>query len=377
MAIGADGGSRCGSPCVRSAPEVTVGMLRNDLVPWFSGVAAVLLLMFGLARPVSATLTVESLPANRTITVDGATTEWRGLALAYLGKSVHILGVARDRSNLYLMWRFSDRRLARRVMARGVTIWLNGDGKKKESFGVRYAGSEGLARSLKKEMAATRRRAGNASDREDREPARGMPPGDVPRDQRRPDGMRRRGPSRLQQPGTLTIFEGDKMRVVYEDNEHGPRAASALRDGVYGYEMLIPLKMIGGKVARMAAGEPGTLRIGIEIGGMSSSERKVMRERAGDRGEQVRVRGGAGDGGEVGEGMEPGRGIGGMGEMGEMGEGMGREGGVGGVMGGGMPGRMGRGMKPGRMGAGRRGMRRMSRTGPEWLKVELAAAPKR
>ena len=336
--------------------EVNVSMSRDDLVPWLRIASAVVfLLMLGQARPVLAELTVEPLPASRTITIDGDTNEWKGLPLTYLGKSVHYLSIAHDHDNLYLMWRFSDRRLARRIMARGVTVWLNGDGKRKESFGIRYAGSEELAAALRKETAASRKRVEQPAGDENDEPARGAPPDDMPAGERRPDGMQRQGPARLQQPGTLTVFNGDKMEVLYETNEHGPRAGSAVHDGVFGYELLIPLRLIGGKVAELTGGETQTLRIGVEIGGMSYSERKAMREKAGGGSGHVRFGGGMDRGGEMGEGMEPGGG------MGEMGEGMGRE--------------MGRGMRPGRMGGGRRAMRRMIQTGPEWLKVELVAAP--
>jgi hypothetical protein len=68
-----------------------------------------------------------------------------GLPTLYLGESLHVVSAAHDDDNLYLMYRFSDERLARSVFTRGVLLWFNGDGKtknKEEVFGIRYAGSE-------------------------------------------------------------------------------------------------------------------------------------------------------------------------------------------------------------------------------------------
>ncbi len=330
--------------------EIDVKVTPSKLVRLVTSVGALAPILFlTIPRVAAAAVEVDSLPPSRVITIDGNTTEWRGLPLAFLGKNLHYLSMTHDRDNLYLMWRFADARLARKVMARGVTIWLNGDGKKKENFGVRYAGSEELAKALSETTpGAGRRRSESSSDGErrfdpDRSPDR--PPGRVVS----PDGPGGGPPGGFQQPGTLTLFQGQETTVLRQSGGPGLDWASALSDGVYGYELRIPLRLIGGEVAGLEPGQERALRIGIQMGGRSHSERREARRR-GESGAHVRL---GGMGASIGGGM----GRGGMG-----GGGMGR-----GEMGGG---RMGHGGGPG---GGPRGPRRTEQTSLKWLKIQLVA----
>ncbi len=86
--------------------------------------------------------------------LDGDPSDWEGIPIAYLKDSLHVSAIAHDDDNLYLMYRFADEGLARRLLMRGVTLWINGDGKtknKKEEFAVRYPGSEQIAEQFEDE----------------------------------------------------------------------------------------------------------------------------------------------------------------------------------------------------------------------------------
>ena len=97
---------------------------------------------------------VESSPAGHRITLDGDPSDWEGIPVIYLKDSLHVSAFAHDDDNLYLMYRFADEGLARRLLMRGVTLWINGDGKtknKKEEFAVRYPGSRQIAEHFENE----------------------------------------------------------------------------------------------------------------------------------------------------------------------------------------------------------------------------------
>jgi hypothetical protein len=282
-----------------------------------------MLAVMATAVPVGAGSKVESAPLAGVIRIDGDDSDWQDVKLLYQEGGVRILGVTHDADNLYLMWRFGDERLARRILARGVMVWVNGDNKKKETFGLRYGGSVELSREL--------------------------PPldeGDLPEGSDPSRFMEMRHQLTICVPGYITLFDDSIEIEVPEDNPDGPRAASAFRDGLFVYEVKIPMVSIGGKVASLQADARRKLVVGVQVGGLSPDEMKEMQDRMRDPGNMGPV-GMGGPGGGMGGGMR-----GGMGGPG------------GGGMGGGM---MGRGGGPG--GGGRGPM------GPQdvlWMKVVLA-----
>jgi hypothetical protein len=280
-----------------------------------------------LVNPVGGATKVDSQVPNQALVIDGDTSDWEGLTTIYLEESVRVVGIAHDATNLYLSWSFGDERLARTVLSRGVTMWLNGDNKRSKSFGVRYTVSEELA----KEISIDPRDRSPDQESARRQVSGGPGPGIMMR--------------RLQDPGMLTVIDGAHQDVFAESREGSDlKAASAQHDGVYCFEMAIPLEMIGGELNELPEDKERKLRIGIEIGGLSETEREEMKEQM----EEMR-------GKRMGMGMGGGRGGMGGGMRG-MGGGMGRGGG---------------GMGPGGMG----GPPGMSESKPEWLKVTLVAIP--
>jgi hypothetical protein len=258
---------------------------------------------------------------ERPIAIDGDARDWEEIPLLYLNDSVRVLSLANDADNLYLMFRFGDELLAREIVRGGVTVWVNGDNKKKESYGLRYHGSEQIASSLRGQRPPLdeldRPPFGDRADRQD-------PPSPLVR----------------REPGTLTVLEneGESRATIPEDLPQGPRAASTLSDETYVYELRVPLSSVGGEVTLVSPERPRKLRVGIQIGGLSPKEREEM---------------GGGRGFSAGFG---GRG-GGMGPRGGTGRG-GRGGGPGGD----------------RRGGGRT-HRMMEETKVLWLKVALATSP--
>ena len=73
------------------------------------------------------------------VVVDGDTEEWAGPGLTYVERLSGTLGAANNDSSLYLMVRFADPNLGRKITLGGATIWWNRDGKKRKDIGIKFA----------------------------------------------------------------------------------------------------------------------------------------------------------------------------------------------------------------------------------------------
>ena len=256
-------------------------------------------LFFASTNPSAAAHTIESTFVTDGIIIDGNTKDWGDWPVVYLEDSLRVVGVSHDQDNLHIMYRFGDARVAEQLLRRGVVLWINGDGKKKnknDAFGVRYAGSEEIGTSLE----ATRT-AGEETSERYRNPRSGMVP---------PEGMTPMGPK----VGALTVIR-DGIKETIEDTDSRFQAASTAIDGVYAYELRIPLDEIGGKVAATPATKQRKLAVGIQLGGLTEAEKELvesrmseMREQRGGRGGGMDGRGGGmgGRGGGMGGGVRPG-----------------------------------------------------------------------
>ena len=152
---------------------------------------------------------IESSPAGDRIVLDGDSSDWDGIPVNYLKDSLHVSAIAHDDDNLYVMYRFADEGLARRLLMRGVTLWINGDGKtkkKKEEFAVRYPGSEQIAEQFDGED--PRENQNRAETEGSGTSGRGGPPPSLA--------------SMRQVPGQLTVIRRGMKETGDETGEAGP-----------------------------------------------------------------------------------------------------------------------------------------------------------
>jgi hypothetical protein len=279
--------------------------------------------------PADAATTIDSQPSSRPITLDGDPADWEGISVVYLEESLRTLAVTHDQDNLYLMYRFADDRLARNLLARGVILWVNSEGRTKnkdEAYGLRYGGSSQIERSF--EEAPT--------------PSQGSPPDDS-QDNRRPPHPP--GPERGRtRPDELTRIRFGVKEPVARTSDAEPAAASAAVEDGFCYELRIPIADIGGKVAAQAPVETRKIALGIQIGGLTEAEAEAMESAPPEM--------------PGGGGAPPGGGGGARGGMG----GMGGPGGGGPSMG-------------GPPGGGPGGMKKRARAEIVWLTVVLEATP--
>ena len=214
---------------------------------------------------------------ENSIKIDGDDADWENAPLTISEDINAAFGTANDEKNLYLMLRFSDYRMVRRIQRIGLTVWINSEGKKKKKFGIRYTGSELLAQSLR-------------------------PQGEFENQMQRSsqfDKMREMMKAHLPGPGMVGVIQNGNVTMEPEKNPWGPSAASAENEGVYCYEFKIPLQFDKSVTDDQVAIAGDKIKVCLEIGGITDEMRNQMKEQMGG------MRGGGG--GRSG-GMEGGRG---------------------------------------------------------------------
>ena len=61
--------------------------------------------------------------ADSAITIDGGYSDWETVNLQFFEEINMVIGSQNDAENIYIMFRFTDQRLARKIQVMGVTIW--------------------------------------------------------------------------------------------------------------------------------------------------------------------------------------------------------------------------------------------------------------
>ncbi|MEP2608500.1 MAG: hypothetical protein ABJH57_01635, partial [Cyclobacteriaceae bacterium] len=99
-------------------------------------IALLSLFVFGCASLDKAT------PTTHQINIDGSGSDWPELDL--YDQSVGIqYGVTYDNTNLYVLAKAYDQDAIRQILASGLTVWVDANGKKKKEVGVKYPMLEG------------------------------------------------------------------------------------------------------------------------------------------------------------------------------------------------------------------------------------------
>ena len=165
------------------------------------------------------------------IRVDGQLAEWDTGRFTTDEDTRLSYQVSNDGRNLYLVLKTSDREKVSKIVARGITLTVNTDGKKKEGPALTYPASR-IARPSGSKTAdpAEARRESLASARE------------------------------IRITGLKSIRDGG----VSTENEYGIRAAAVLDSAqTYTYELAVPLDQLG-----ISAAVTSPLAINIRINGI-------------------------------------------------------------------------------------------------------------
>lgn len=173
--------------------------------------------------------------------VDGRAQDWNGVTSHFLEESEATVAFANDSSQLYILMRTRDPRLASTIRSNGLMFWINADGKQEKQFVIRYRG--GPTREEMRSMIGGERRR-----KIDREEQFMMPDTGKP---------------------ALTCFV--KGRIVEMeipvDGSNGPAAAFSVDGSFFTYEFSLPLHESAVRSYGMAAVPGQTIRIGAIWGG--------------------------------------------------------------------------------------------------------------
>ncbi len=225
--------------------------------------------------------------AHGKIIIDGKYADWEGIAQYTLEAQNLVVGLANDETDLYLMFRGNDEKMARQIQMMGVTVWMNKEGKKQKDYGICYTGSTDLHVSRRPDMEKFDRRPKGTDDR-----SRQI--------EGRMEKMRERRRENLPNPGRIFIIHGDEKTERSEISFEGPAAGSSYKDEVFCYEFRIPIPI--------SVESSNEIKLGLELGGMSKEDQKAMRQEM----DEMRGHGERSDGGEPPDGNMGGR-PGGMG----------------------------------------------------------------
>lgn len=229
-----------------------------------------------------STLELESTWKDRDITLDGKGGEWLG-AKYYFEDSAISVGLINDERYLYVSMMTENPMLRSQMMRQGLTVWLDPQGGKNKSFGIKFP-------------------LGRQGEEQERE---GMDPREMMDEMAREEMMQR-----LQESMTeLEVLGPDEKVLGRWDVEDSKGIEVKMRNagGTFVYELKVPL----------ASSEEHPFAVGVEPGDIIGvgflSPKMQMRRPSGIRG-GGRMPGGGG-------GMPPGGGggMGGMGGRGGMG----------------------------------------------------------
>ncbi len=81
---------------------------------------------------------LESRWRNREIMVDGKNSDWAGCESYYDEKNGIKIGIINDEKNIYMCIYTWNRKTQMQVLMRGLTVWFDSEGGKKEAFGIHY-----------------------------------------------------------------------------------------------------------------------------------------------------------------------------------------------------------------------------------------------
>jgi len=188
--------------------------------------------------------TIENLPPESRIIVDGRIEDWRG-SLSMIEGGDASLGVSNDKENLYVCLVAESSLLQAQIMATGVTVWFDPHGGTKKILGIRY-----LGRAIEE---ARLRQAGET----DRNPSPGDPFGN--------------------EPSGLEIIRSGKsdFRDMETVNALGIEAKFVPTAALVAYELKIPL--LPTEAHPLAVGAPPGQLIGLGIDTSDPHGRKTVR----------------------------------------------------------------------------------------------------
>jgi len=199
------------------------------------------------------------------IIVDGRSEDWTNLPLTYIEDMEMVIGFAHNDTSLFVMFRFSDQKLARKIHMRGAILWLDPTFDEDKEWGVRY----------RREFIGPRPNLSpmNSSD---------LPP--------------------VILDGNFAVVRGEDKLSTGLEFYPGVRGAAGNEKNLYVFEFSFPMDSNSDDVLRAFTANSPEISIGVEIESISKEEREMMKQKMTEGSQGGRSGGGRSGGGMKGGG---------------------------------------------------------------------------
>lgn len=181
---------------------------------------------------------IQSSRVDNQIIVDGVIEDWKDIPRTFEKDLKMMFSIANNDDNLYIMYCFNDPDLARMIAMRGINIWFNDEGNKDKIFGI----------SFKREF------------------------------DRPPESLKKRSDDEFDQPPNFNrdikndlnmshfmVQIKDSLIDMPIENVSGIEAGYKVVEGLYGFEIQVPVSPIKESQTILKIPEDNKLNIGIEI----------------------------------------------------------------------------------------------------------------
>ena len=190
------------------------------------------------------------------ITVDGSNRDWAD-NLVYNRDNDIAIGIVNDETDLYISISSTDRAMIQKIISGGFTVWFNTKGNKDKTIGIRYPiGTLGAAPRLPESLKGHRNK--NYPDEQPMESFR----------------------KRWEEFEIIKDEENISLRIPI-DNEVGIEVRNSFYEGMFVYELKIPLYKEQDSPYALEAGESKIIGIGFETGKMENKNRMNRMNRRG------------------------------------------------------------------------------------------------
>lgn len=217
-------------------------------------------------------LKIQSTWLDNKISIDGTIEDWKDMPRIYEEDIKIMYSVANDYNHLNLMYCFNDPALARMIAMRGVTVWFNDEAKKEKNFGIAFKND---LMDQRKDM--NREQIHNQN--EQLSSAKDL--------------------RELLKSGRFTVELKDTLSGLLLDETLGVEASMDQIEGLYCFEMKLPLSEIKKSKTVLQIPEDNQMKIAIEI----PEAKRFTIKRKGDS--MGGGRGGMRGGGKGGRGGSP------------------------------------------------------------------------
>jgi hypothetical protein len=193
---------------------------------------------------------IESYWLDKTLVIDGDASDWDELPLQYNKDMKIVYGIVNNDSEMCMMLRFNDQKVAQMFAVRGFILWANDTDSEKKLYGIHYHDE-----TLRDQFTARMRNRQRQDRQESDDPTFSETP-----------------------TGTFKLAKNDSLLEILIDDVTGFAAAAGYQEGLYTYEFSMPITTVNGSPYYLDLSRSQSIKVGMEIAGISDQEKAKIKE---------------------------------------------------------------------------------------------------